>query len=375
MGTYNPCQSVFTKPLCTWIVIHKQRKLPHILLYNFNKFTFHHYLNDHSTYNSCQFVFSKPLCTWIVLHKQRKLPQIRLDNFNNITFNYYFSDYSTYNPCKSVFSKPLCTRIVLHMKRKFLHILLSVPDWLRVDGHWGSWSVWSLCTYDCHQTRTRAYDNPAPLHGGKDCHGLTTETRDCYTSPCRVDGHWSSWATWSLCTSHCNQTRTRACANPAPLHGRKDCHGPTTDTRDCYTSPCRVDGHGGSWTTWSLCSSHCNQARTRACDNPSPLHGGKDCHGVTIQTHDCYTASCRLKDCSQLLSSSIALPSGVYTLTTPLTHAKEQVYCDMGTGGGGWTTESWDRTATYKCDYDYNVTCPLTVHMIQIHRDMETVRV
>ncbi|XP_052231709.1 SCO-spondin-like isoform X8 [Dreissena polymorpha] len=235
--------------------------------------------------------------------------------------------------CPIGFEGVHCETIITSTASTTTHTLPQPP----VDGHWCSWSVWSLCTSDCHQTRTRVCDNPAPLHGGKDCHGPTTDTRDCYTSPCRVDGHWSSWTTWSFCTSHCNQTRTRACANPAPLHGGKDCHGPTTDTRDCYTSPCRVDGHWGSWTTWSLCTSHCNQTRTRACDNPAPLHGGKDCHGATIQTHDCYTASCRLKDCSQLLSSSVALPSGVYTLTTPLTHAKVQVYCDMGTDGGGWT--------------------------------------
>ncbi|KAH3778527.1 hypothetical protein DPMN_179991 [Dreissena polymorpha] len=99
----------------------------------------------------------------------------------------------------------------------------------------------------------------------------------------------------------------------------------------------QVDGQWGSWTAWSLCTSQCSQTRTRACDNPAPLHDGRDCPGLTTQTLDCYTDKCQPKDCSQLLSSGAALRSGVYNITTPLTSTKRQVYCDMETDGGGWT--------------------------------------
>ncbi|XP_052233337.1 ficolin-1-like [Dreissena polymorpha] len=47
--------------------------------------------------------------------------------------------------------------------------------------------------------------------------------------------------------------------------------------------------------------------------------------------------STRTKDCSELLVHDARLRSGVYTITTPLTHTQVQVYCDMDTDRGGWT--------------------------------------
>ncbi|XP_052233782.1 SCO-spondin-like [Dreissena polymorpha] len=207
----------------------------------------------------------------------------------------------------------------------------------RVDGQWGAWTAWSLCTSHCNQTRTRACNNPALLHGGTDCPGLSTHTQGCYTDQCQMDGQWGAWTAWSLCTSHCNQTRTRACNNPAPLHGGTDCPGLSTNTQGCYTDQCQLDGQWGAWTAWSLCTSHCNQTRTRACNNPAPLHGGTDCPGLSTHTQGCYADQCQMKDCSVLLSSGAARLSGVYNITTPLTHTNIQVYCDMETDGGGWT--------------------------------------
>ncbi|XP_052231563.1 angiopoietin-2-like [Dreissena polymorpha] len=98
-----------------------------------------------------------------------------------------------------------------------------------------------------------------------------------------------------------------------------------------------VDGQWGSWAAWSLCTSHYNQTRTRVCDNPAPLNGGRVCPGLMTQTLKCYTSSCRVKDCSELLSRGDAKQSGVYTITTPLSHTKILVYCEMEIDGGGWT--------------------------------------
>ena len=55
------------------------------------------------------------------------------------------------------------------------------------DGHWGRWSSWTDCTQSCGQgmrTRTRACEDPAPKYGGKDCVGTHTDSMECFVKPC-----------------------------------------------------------------------------------------------------------------------------------------------------------------------------------------------
>ena len=56
-----------------------------------------------------------------------------------------------------------------------------------VDGEWGDWGEWSECAVSCggaNNTRTRACDNPAPAPGGADCVGAASETDRCNENPC-----------------------------------------------------------------------------------------------------------------------------------------------------------------------------------------------
>ncbi|KAK7094558.1 cell surface hyaluronidase-like [Littorina saxatilis] len=58
----------------------------------------------------------------------------------------------------------------------------------KVDGGWGSWSVWSACTKTCGggiQTRLRACNKPRPQNGGHICEGNRAKTLDCHTTPCQ----------------------------------------------------------------------------------------------------------------------------------------------------------------------------------------------
>ena len=51
-----------------------------------------------------------------------------------------------------------------------------------------------------------------------------------------VDGGWSDWSQWSLCTNNINgiQMRNRRCENPKPQFGGKLCSGPNaTAMRGC----------------------------------------------------------------------------------------------------------------------------------------------
>ena len=58
----------------------------------------------------------------------------------------------------------------------------------------------------------------------------------CFDNSClSVDGGWSKWSQWSICSKKVSgiQTGTRECANPEPAHGGKRCNGPTAAVREC----------------------------------------------------------------------------------------------------------------------------------------------
>ena len=60
-----------------------------------------------------------------------------------------------------------------------------------------------------------------------------------------VNGGWSAWSSWSECTStgqpnacgRGSQKRTRLCNNPSPLNGGRTCPGSNVQKADC-TSIC-----------------------------------------------------------------------------------------------------------------------------------------
>ena len=56
-----------------------------------------------------------------------------------------------------------------------------------------------------------------------------------------------------------------------------------------------VDGGYSEWSKFGACSKTCGKGfklRSRTCDNPSPLHGGKSCVGPNVDTN-----SCKIKEC------------------------------------------------------------------------------
>ena len=176
-----------------------------------------------------------------------------------------------------------------------------------VNGGYTQWTKFSECTKSCGigtQMRTRNCSNPAPKHGGKDCSslGTDTETQQCNTHHCPVNGGYTQWTKFSECTKSCGigtQMRTRNCSNPAPKHGGRDCSslGAGTETQQCNTHHCPVNGGYTQWTRFSECTKSCGigtQRRTRNCSNPAPKHGGKDCSslGADTETQQCNTHHC-----------------------------------------------------------------------------------
>ncbi|XP_075596554.1 complement component C6 isoform X2 [Balearica regulorum gibbericeps] len=51
-----------------------------------------------------------------------------------------------------------------------------------------------------------------------------------------------------------------------------------------------VDGRWGCWSEWSPCDASFKTRRTRECNNPSPMNGGKACEGEWEEEEDCYVS-------------------------------------------------------------------------------------
>ena len=60
-----------------------------------------------------------------------------------------------------------------------------------------------------------------------------------------------------------------------------------------------MNGDYGEWSSWSICSKTCGRGwkkRIRACNDPLPSNGGKDCYelglGPTEERTHCFERSC-----------------------------------------------------------------------------------
>lgn len=56
-----------------------------------------------------------------------------------------------------------------------------------------------------------------------------------------VDGGFTDWAAWSSCSKTCGggtSERVRSCSQPTPAHGGKNCTGDSSESRDCNTQAC-----------------------------------------------------------------------------------------------------------------------------------------
>ena len=83
--------------------------------------------------------------------------------------------------------------------------------------------------------------SPTPANGGAVCVGVSSETRECSTDPCPINGGFGGWSTYSKCSASCGggaQSKERKCDSPPPQFGGKDCVGPTSESRSCNDKEC-----------------------------------------------------------------------------------------------------------------------------------------
>ena len=176
-----------------------------------------------------------------------------------------------------------------------------------VDGRYTQWSAFNACSKSCSSgtmRRTRTCSNPVPKFGGKNCSllGPAEEIKECNTFPCPINGNYSSWSNFSICSKSCGNgtmERWRNCSNPEPRHGGRDCSllGPPIEIRSCNAFPCPIHGNFSSWSIFSVCSKSCGngtKTRTRNCSNPSPKHGGRNCSllGPSKEVLNCNVFPC-----------------------------------------------------------------------------------
>ncbi|XP_038055965.1 serine/threonine-protein kinase SMU1-like, partial [Patiria miniata] len=164
-----------------------------------------------------------------------------------------------------------------------------------VDGGWTDFGSWEPCSVSCGggiTYRRKTCTDPAPAHGGANCTGIGVENSTCGNITCPIHGGWGSWGDWTLCNTDCYKYRYRTCDNPPPEHGGDDCPGEGRKTGACSLVDCPVDGNWGAWTEHS-CDSTCRGRKTRRCDDPPPLRGGKPCEGISDDSY----GPCRGFDC------------------------------------------------------------------------------
>ena len=170
-----------------------------------------------------------------------------------------------------------------------------------MDGGWSEWSAITTCSETCNegtQDFSRSCDSPAKRYYGSDCPGQSTKTDPCKLTDCPVDGAWSEWAVTSPCPGACGsltQSFSRQCDSPAPVHSGAPCSGSDSKTEECGFDPCPIDGGWGEWSESTPCGVTCGSAMrtfTRACDTPTPGHGGATCVGDGSKNEDCGLVAC-----------------------------------------------------------------------------------
>lgn len=180
-----------------------------------------------------------------------------------------------------------------------------------IDGDFGEWVDWGQCSASCGggvMVRHRPIAKTAN-ECGQQPEGKSQETRFCSVNiACDppIDCEFSSWGSWSDCSSTCNGIKRRS--RRVARYGRGDgrwCLGGLKETWPCNPSPHAVSPVGcvaqsavdcilGDWSVWSICSASCGGGeRTRSRDIAQhPSNGGMACTGALSELRECGRQLC-----------------------------------------------------------------------------------
>ncbi|XP_033642351.1 A disintegrin and metalloproteinase with thrombospondin motifs adt-1-like [Asterias rubens] len=166
---------------------------------------------------------------------------------------------------------------------------------------WTSWSLWSSCLGSCGRSSRMRYRDCSHPESGMICEGPSVDTEPCESKPCPVDGGWGEWSPWSVCSKSCggHREKVRACDNPSPTDGGLFCIGEMYQINGCESrSECpvfprllKVNGGWSQWSVWSLCSTSCGpglQSRRRHCGRATSLDDVRNpCDGNPTEMREC----------------------------------------------------------------------------------------
>ncbi|XP_055329397.1 SCO-spondin-like [Paramacrobiotus metropolitanus] len=180
-----------------------------------------------------------------------------------------------------------------------------------IPGDYGQWSDWSECSADgCeegYQYASRDCNHPTPWNSGRYCSGKPFELRVC--NFCKmVDGGWSDWGKWSECSASCGgglRYKSRSCDNPTPMYGGRYCPGDHFKLEACNTVSCSAS-EGYEWGCWSPCSRKCGgggRIRYGTCNAPTQQRYDEICNADPYEDEACNTDACDDQEVDAKLSS------------------------------------------------------------------------
>lgn len=200
-----------------------------------------------------------------------------------------------------------------------------------VSGGWSSWTEWSECNARCGrgwQRRTRSCTNPTPLNGGAFCDGPPVQRVTCTTlcpgtkqclSECSNFSRKDTplWGSKILFLQLMQQTSSFIISSLSSIQAVLT--GSVSKQLDCKAAGCQnsstrsqqilphlrgslritrvsavlpVDGGWTEWAKWSACGTECTHWRSRECQAPPPINGGKHCSGSMMESKNCTEGLC-----------------------------------------------------------------------------------
>ncbi|XP_065653627.1 uncharacterized protein LOC136080642 isoform X2 [Hydra vulgaris] len=169
----------------------------------------------------------------------------------------------------------------------------------------GEWNLWSECSQTCGSGYMMSF-----LRIREDSQYY--KTKSCFLKNCTDGAEWSTWGNFGQCSQTCGSgrmVRNRMCENVSS--DNFICFGLSQNVWSCNDFLCPVNGEWTNWSEWSLCSQPCNVGETkrvRDCSKPKPQFNGLSCIGSAKETKMCSLRSCE----STFVAMGIVLTDEVY---------------------------------------------------------------